>query len=441
MDQSSLCSILLKEILRDSPSIARFSKKSGISRSTFSLIFRSEEPKSIAFEQLIKITLALGYPEHHFFALYINEYFGQKRFNKNRLEQTLLRCGELGLQDHLTQILKLLDESFSYATVVFAVAEKFNKNDLNDSALLLYRWVATCKEEVSNPIISISHYYVFRSQISMDSSRNRHLIYRFLPYRKHLPAHLNLDALLLITHTLYNHKEYEELDLFANEFISICTYLFGDEKSKNTKNIEFYGKLTERHPVVYYGQAYLVKQACLEGLKKYEEAQFYCQEYGSLDWFQDGSSIAQIEIKKFFIFSKINKWNFELLKGNSAVLPEYINFLHEHPTELIPSLITILEAANTFDFSVDELLEVFEDKLEFLFEDPKSHYSEIANRSNLAYSLHQLAIYHFNAGHMQKSLNTAVKCWNMSQTVNNQQHTRLLASLTALYSMSLTSEK
>lgn len=433
--KTSLCSVLLKEILSTHSSITQFSKISGLSRSTFSLIFRKEEPKPVSFEQLVKITLALGYSEEHFFALYIEEYFNKEKFNKSRIKKALNRCGELGLLDYLNQMLERLSEQPYYIPVVFEAAEKLNENNLKDAALLLYNWIITSNADIPNSIAATCHYRTFRLGISMDSNHNIQLLYRFVPHRLHLPIHLKLDALIHIALILYNQQSYKELDFFADELISTCTDLFGNEKSRNIKNIAFYKILTERHPVVYYGQAYLVKQVVLEGQKKYKEAQFYCQKYGELQWFQDGSLIAQKEIDKFLIFFKVNMWNLELLQGNSNVLPEYTAFLKDHPVELIPSLITILDAANTFNFSIDALLEIFEDRLDTLFEDTESYYSEVAKRNNLSYLLYHLAIYHFNAGRVQKSLDTAIKCWDMSQTINNQQHLRLLASLTALYNM------
>ncbi|MEJ8305376.1 hypothetical protein [Saccharibacillus sacchari] len=436
MEQKNLLRTLLsQEILRTHSSIAQFANKSGLSRSTFSLMFREEDPKPISFDHLVKITLTLGYSEDHFFELYIQEYFTKANFNRSRIQKILHRCGELGLNDHLRHAIDQLEDNAYYVPVVFDVAEELTKNGNDKAAFLLYEWIISLKTVISTKLLATCHYRIFRSSMSLDSDLNLQILYRLWPFCPYLPTHLYLDASIHALNILYNQRKFEELDILSKNFILFCVQLFGTATSPKLKTIKLYKTLCERHPVVYYGQAYLAKQCALEGVEKYKEAQTYCKKYGELQWFDDGSEVAKKELSKFFIFSQANFWNFELLQGNMNVLPEYIVFLENHPEELIPGLITIVVSANTFNFSIDYFMERFEHKLEALLENPDGYYTEIAKRNNLSFLLYHLAIYHSNAGRPEKSLNAAVKCWNMSQTVNNQQHFRLLASLTAFYNM------
>ncbi|GGN93596.1 helix-turn-helix domain-containing protein [Saccharibacillus kuerlensis] len=430
---TSLGSMLSKEILSTYSSMSQFAKKSGLTRSTLSLIFREKEPKPISVEQLIKITLALGYAEEHFFDLYIDEYFNEENLNKSRIVKLLCRCGELGLHDHSKRIIEKLSETPSYIPVVFDVAEQLNKEKCKEAALFLYHWITGANTEVSISLLAVCHYRIFRLQLSIDSDHNLHLLYRFLPYKSYLPTHLNLDALISVLNVLSNQQQYEERDLFANELISICIELFGTEDFPNTKNIAHYVPLLERHPVVYYGRGYLSKQSSLEGLGQFQTAQFYCKNYEALYWFDDGSAIAKEEIEKLSLFAKANECTFKLLQGDLSILPEYMNFLEEHPKELIRGLITILQAANEFEFSIDPFLKRVEARFDEWSEDTQSYYIEMIQRNDISYMLYHLAIYHFNAGRIQESLDTAINCWTLSQTINNQHHFQLLASLTALY--------
>ncbi|WP_037286978.1 helix-turn-helix domain-containing protein [Saccharibacillus sacchari] len=436
MEQSiPLRFLLSKEILSAYSSISQFATKSGLSRSTLSLIFKQEDPKPISFEHLVKITLTLGYPEQHFFDLYIQEYFTKENFNRSRIEKLLKRCGKLGLTHHLLHVIERLEDNAYYVPVVFNVAEELSKDGMGEAASLLYDWIVTLTTEIPQSLLATCHYRIFRSAMSLDSDLNLKILYRFLPFYPYLPTHLYLDASINALHILYNQRKFEELDVMSDKFILFCIQLFGTANTPNFKAMDRYKNLCERHPVVYYGQAYLAKQCALEGFKKYREAQAYCNKYGELRWFDDGSEAAHKELSKFAIFAQANFWNFELLQGNMNVLPDYTAFLEDHPEELIPGLITILESANAFNFPIDYFVERFEHKLEELLENPDGYYTEIAKRNNLSYLLYHLAIYHSNAGRIQKSLTAAMKCWNMSQTVNNQQHFRLLASLTAFYNM------
>lgn len=431
IDDIAIRFALKQEILNRYSSISQFATKSGLPRSTFSLIFRKKDPKPISFDHLVKITLALGYPEDHFFGLYIQDYFTKENFNRSRIEKVLQRYGELGLNHHLKHAIERLEDNAYYIPIIFVIAEELNTKEKSEAALLLYQWIVSVKTEVSQVLISTCHYRIFHLGISLDNDLNLELLYRFLPYRSRLPIHLSLDAAINAVNILYDQKRFEESWICAEELIKDCVHLFGTRDSPDFKAIAHYESKLDRHPVVYYGRAYLAKQCCLEGWEKYKKAQTYCENYGQLQWFDDGSKLAQLEIKKFVIFAQANVWNFELLQGNMTVLSSYVAFLEEHPEELI----TIVESANMFNFVIDHFLERFEHPLYDLLENPDGYYTEIARPNNLSFLLYHLAIYHFNAGQVSKSLNTAIQCWKVSQTVNNQQHFRLLASLTAFYNM------
>lgn len=423
---------LRKEIEFKFISLAQFSKSSGIPRSTLSLIFRTVDLKPISFDQLVKITTTLGYPEEYFFDLYIETYFVEGSFNRSRIESLLYRCGELELMQHLEKALRMLESAPYYIPIIFAVAERLHKTN-KKSAALLYNWITANSSEISQEILSISHYRIFRYGPLLDGDNTLQLLYRFLPFKLNLPAHLKLEALLDAADILHHQQRYEEQDILAEELIFLSIELFGTEQNPNHENITFYKNILERHPVVYYGRGYLSKYAYLESTQQYEKAQEYVEAYGSLYWFDDGTEIAQTEIEKFAIFAKANVWNLELLQGNTSVLTEYAAFLENHPREILPSVISVLTAANDSGFLIDEFLEKFETRLTEGLADPHNYYSESTQRNNISYALYHLAIYYFNVGQVEKSLSAAIECWRMSSVVNNEQHVKLLASLTLLY--------
>lgn len=424
---------LRKEIEFKFISLAQFSKSSGIPRSTLSLIFRTVDSKPISFEQLVRITKTLGYPEGHFFDLYIETYFVEGSFNRRRIESLLYRCGELELLQHLEKALRMLEGAPYYIPIIFGVAERLHETNKKSAALFMYNWITAHASEISQETLSICHYRIFRYGLLLDSDNNLQLLYRFLPFKLNLPAHLKLEALLIANDIFYNQRHYEEQEVLADELISLSIELFGTKQEANHKNITFYTNLLERHPVVYYGRGYLSKNASLEGTQQYKEAQRYLESYEDLSWFDDHSEIARKEIEKFAVFAKANTLNLEILQGNTTVLPEYEAFLELYPREILPSLMTVLSAANDLKFLIDKFLEKFESRLEEWSQDSQTHYSESANRNNLSFLLYHLAIYYFDTGRVEKSLKAAVASWRMSQTVNNKQHVKLLASLTLLY--------
>ncbi|OWR26968.1 hypothetical protein CDO73_23985 [Saccharibacillus sp. O23] len=425
--------MIAENILDSYNSFSNFSKKSGISRGALSLIFKKPKPKPISFDQLVKITTTLGYPEEHFFNLYIETYFVEGSFNRSRIESLLDRCGELELMQHLEKALRLLESTPYYIPIIFEVAERLHETNKKNAALFIYNWITAHTSEISQEMLSICHYRIFRCGLLLDSDNNLQLLYRLLPFKLNLPPHLKLETLLNATDILHHQQRYEDQDILAEELISLCVELFGTEQNANHKSIALYKDILERHPVVYYGRGYLLKYAYLESTQQYEKAQEYVKAYGSLYWFDDDTEIAKAEIEKFAIFAKANVWNLELLQGNTSVLPEYSAFLDDHPLEILPSFISVLTAANDLGFLIDEFLDKFETRLTEGLADPHNYYSESTKRNNHSYALYHLAIYYFNIGQVEKSLSAAIECWRMSSVVNNEQHVKLLASLTLLY--------
>ncbi|AIG24921.1 hypothetical protein EGH10_08750 [Brevibacillus laterosporus] len=61
--------------------------------------------------------------------------------------------------------------------------------------------------------------------------------------------------------------------------------------------------------------------------------------------------------------TKANVYTLDLFSGNINILTDYVDFLENHSEEILPALITIVQSANIFKFSIDDILERFSDSI------------------------------------------------------------------------------
>lgn len=120
---------------------------------------------------------------------------------------------------------------------------------------------------------------------------------------------------------------------------------------------------TERPLVYYYGFSLLMKGIAFRKLKNYAEERRCIRQYSDLGWFQNLDDNGIKEIQRLNFLAKANSFGLDLLEGKVEALPKYVQFLIDHPQEMAPGLVNILEATLLHDFDlndeVDALIEEF----------------------------------------------------------------------------------
>lgn len=416
---------LYKEITSESLSFADFSEKSNIRRSTLSLVFNQDMPMALPFAQLIKITKALGHKEDHFFTFYIDECFVEKKASKSRLIPFLNKCIELDRQDCIADILHRLDSNFQerYLQSIFDVCVTFLHTKQLEQAKEFFNWLAKHEKDLSSERSCITRYGLFRLDLSQDDNeQNLRNAIQFTPFLYGLPAPLQLDALLQLTNVYFNLAIWGEMEFYADRLRELAHPLSTGDFLNSKYS-------TERHAVVYYGQGFLQKGNALEHLERYDESYLYISGYEDLSWFPSLDEVGWIEVDKFKRWAKANRFNLAVLQGNFSPLEAYVFFLEQHPHEVLPSLITILESANRYFFSIDRVLEKFLPWITVKIEG--NYYSELFNRNRLVSLYSLIAQYHLKRGRPELADFFSSQALELSKSLNNIRHFRMLASLSA----------
>lgn len=125
-----------------------------------------------------------------------------------------------------------------------------------------------------------------------------------------------------------------------------------------------FSEVTFARPLVYYyGMGNLFKGVALERQGQYGQAAEYVRKYADLGWFEFLDKEGKQEVEFFKIYSKANMYTLDVLMGKKAVIGEYVAYLTDQPEEILAGLVTILKAANQYGFCIDQVLQLFAQRI------------------------------------------------------------------------------
>ncbi len=383
-----------KGIRQRGHSLSSFGKLAGINRGIISGILNGNPPKSISIRQLDLMAEALGHEEGWMYEYYVDECFINEKADWRRIKAFLLRCTEIGRYDCIQAVLDRLMEDLSNTISVFGLAEELYEEGKVKEAIPFYECVIENEKHQHSERLAISHYRVFRASISENTEASFRAVIRFEPYKNRLPENFMLDALLQLANVYYLIQEWRMMERCADELRSLLSTVY--KMSENSKESDIHWpSSTDRHPVVYYGQSYLLKSVALENLGKYEEAKTYILGYANLSWFPCLDEIGLNAVAKFKVAAEANTHNLSLLMGDATKLNEYVTFLENHPNEVLPSMITIIDSANKYKFDIDDILRKFSLDPDSPINFDHGYYNKSTHMINTCLIQYKLALYNF----------------------------------------------
>ncbi|WP_025690218.1 hypothetical protein [Paenibacillus zanthoxyli] len=209
-----------------------------------------------------------------------------------------------------------------------------------------------------------------------------------------------LDKAFELFRLSYKQNDWNEADLIATHMQAMADSLY---KSQLKQANVFPGlQLPLRRPLVFYiGYSYLAKSIVYQKQGRYDAAREYIDKYANLDGLVGLDQEGQEEVQRFKHFAKANSYAIDLLSGKLEVLDEYHNFIKENEEEILPGLITMLEAANLNKWNIDQLLDTYIPKELETF----SSFEDTGNRVYYIKLLHQLSIYRMNQQRYPDAIN------------------------------------
>ncbi|MBU7319317.1 helix-turn-helix domain-containing protein [Paenibacillus oleatilyticus] len=372
--------------------------------------------RSITIGQLDALAMIFGKAPGWLYELYIEECMSEEKWSRRRLIPYLVRCAELDRHDCIEPVIfKLLDNPKN-VSIIFAVAEQLFQTERLREAEHFYQVVIDGTKDSFSEMLAVSHYRLFLIAQGTDAEKNWRAIIRFEPFRKRLPEHHQLAALMKLTKACFALQKWDEVEKFANELAELSMAL-----CSTREKIE-----SERHLVCYYGAGLLFKGAALEKRGLYDQSKKYVRGYANLEWPEPLDEEGQKEVEMFKIWGKANLYTLEVLTGNEYIIDQYADYLENinRLTDILAGLITILKSANTYGFSVDHVLSRFSEATHAFhsFDDDL-----ILSDRHLRFRYHK-AMYEFRHGRIEEGLDETLHCLSLAHKMSrNEDYVRCTA--------------
>lgn len=333
----------------------QFAELAEVNVGTLSGILSGNRPISVG--QLDRITTAMGLSEGSFYDLYVNESLIQPGAHWRRLRPFLLRCAELKRHDCIKLVLNCLLEDLKQIGGIFETAEMMFKEGWKEASSILYESVIECERSNHSERLAISYYRLYQI-FQNDVIKGYRAAMQFLPYRYRVPEAISLDGLLMLTATYAVRLDWAEVENFASELRTLAKLMY-------EKKVWMDPDFKPVKPLVYYfGRSALYMAGSFEYQGMYEESRKWIAEYADLSWFKGLDEAGRAEVEQLKMFARANFICVDIKSGNRSSIPEYIEFLEQHPDEIVEGLITLVESANRHHFFVDEAILKFSSRIE-----------------------------------------------------------------------------
>ncbi|MBG9800214.1 DNA-binding protein [Brevibacillus laterosporus] len=371
---------------------------------------------ALTVDQLNAIGRAFEKPIGWLYDSYADEYFKREIISKKQVRAFLVTCAEIGRYDHIQIVLPRLLENPKYINVLFEVAEQLFYKGRQNESIYFYRLVIDNEKNKYKERFTMSHYRLFRILEKANTETLWKSVVSFEPFRKGLSKHLQLEALLQLGNNYRTLQRWEEVRKYADELIELANLVFKEElflkKRCDSEGVDIVNQ--ERHLVVYYGQGYLLKAESLEKQGLYEQAKEFLSDYTNLSQFELLGESGILEIDKFKKLTLINMCRLDILMGNTNFLDNFVELLEDHPDEILPSLLTITESANSHGFLIDTILKRFSVETDSF----QNYHDSISVERHLQFR-YQLAVYYFKNKRPNSGVKEILRGINLATVLNS----------------------
>ena len=391
-----------------------FAERSGVNRGTLSAIINRNPPRKISVRELDHITEGMNLPAGTFYPLYLEEYFVQSVPHWRRLRPYFLSCAELGRIDCIERLLGHLADDLSNIPEIFTTAELLFADGFKEASAAMYKVVIDCEKFNFSERLAISRYRLFKLSLGMDAEANLWAAIRFEPSRGWLPIDLQLDAIYELMKVYYSVHKWVQLEELSDELVSLAESVFSERKrplepgKRKTEPLQL-----QRSLIHYFGQGYLSKGMMLQKKGLYEEAKTFIARYADLSWLMPENPQEQEEVAKYRVWAEANSLTQDILLGRTEVLEDYTDYLLSNPAEVLPGLVTILQAANKYDFLIDDILQKFTCEIE----DFQQYKDSVTLERRMRFSI-QLSMYYLHKSKFNEGIESCLLALELSLLTN-----------------------
>ncbi|KTS84426.1 DNA-binding protein [Paenibacillus jamilae] len=226
----------------------------------------------------------------------------------------------------------------------------------------------------------------------------------------------DIDSLADMLRAAYSVEEWQTMIYVADKLYSTIRKHYDNNQYEQAQGKPKSGSNLERSVAYYFGFSMTAKGIALQKMGKHAEARDCVEKYAELGWINGLDDEGDKDVAHFKMIASANTYVLDLLDGKFDVLPEYVKFIHEcEEEELLPGVITILEAALAHNHNVDWALEEFSADLDAL----DGEYETDVNIRYYIDHLYFMALYRFKTGKYFNALNIVNKGLRISDKLRD----------------------
>jgi transcriptional regulator with XRE-family HTH domain len=370
MKQMTIRAELADYLKKHGTTINQFAEVSKVNSGTISNIINGNRP--IAMQQLDRITEGMGLEEGSYYDLYVDECFVHSNPNWRRLRPFLYRCAELDKLDCIARVVGIMMDSLCYTPSLFDTAEDFFVQGKHKAAAMLYQSVAESEKYQHSERLALCQYRLFTIALGEDQAANLRAAVQFEGFVNRLDEVDQLDALKDLANTYSALRHWDKVMVMAKEMGNKATIQYHSKYDDRARKSG-----SQKEPQIplfsYIQYSYMLRSVVYRELGNYDRALHYVNLYMDMSWIREDTEEALQLINHCMEWARASIYLLRILKGDITVLPEYVAYIEQREEEILSGLFKILQAANYYQFDVDELLLRFEQKIS----DCRDHQLEI----------------------------------------------------------------
>ncbi|MFB5762095.1 helix-turn-helix domain-containing protein [Paenibacillus medicaginis] len=335
-------------------------RKTGINVGSLSSIITGG--RTMAVNQLDRITELMELPEGHFYNQYIQDNMAVTQPNWRRLRPFIFRCAELDKLDCIQQVTSWLLDNIVYCPVLFDGAEELLQEGKKEAAAILYEGVAVTEHSQHSERLALCQYRLFTIRLGDDQAQNLEVAAQFEPYVERLDEVLQLDALKDLANVYRSLRKWDKVDKFAEMMgVRARRHYFAERRQKRSGE-DVYSKLS-RPLFVYVAYSDLLRGDVCHERGDYEQALQFILTYTDSGWIRENDEVAEYWKGLFQGWAKANTYVTKLFSGDLSVLNDYVEYIETNKDEILLSLLNIVELANRFNVNIDNIFRRFEEDI------------------------------------------------------------------------------
>lgn len=389
MDQAATIRSELERYIKiQGITLQRLADNSHINAGTLSAILNANRP--IALRQLDLLTKGMGLQEGALYELYVRECLTDHTPNWRRLRPFLYRCAELDKPDCISQVTSAILDNLAYVPLLFDTAEDFFRDGHQGAARILYEAVAESERYQHSERLALCQFRLFTMSVGLDQQANLRAAVRFEGYVDKLSEEDQLDALRQLANVHYSLRHWEKVYDIGVEMGNKARILYSFQ---NNKKIRGPHRKTARPLFTYILYSYLLQSSIHFEKNNYEQAFHYLNLYADTSWVIELDEMDTYYKKRFEVYAKANGYLIKVTSGDMSVLPDYVTYVKEHKNEMLIAIMFIVEAANRYNYNIDNVLQRVDDDIEQLVQ--MSNYNILLNDFRYIKLYSELANYYF----------------------------------------------